>query len=172
VTRTVQQKRARFRELHAHGCFILPNPWDIGSARMLEHLGFEALASISTGFAWTMGRPDYALSRSEVLQHLAALSDAFDLPVNADFEAGFASDPEGIFESVKLALATGISGLSIEDRDLASSGLYGTAESVGRVRASRAAREVLDGRFDALGSGIPGATLNEMFETYTRIAAR
>jgi 2-methylisocitrate lyase-like PEP mutase family enzyme len=90
MTRTTREKRARFRELHMDGCFVLPNPWDVGSARMLEHLGFEALASTSTGLAWTMGRPDYALSRDEVLAHLAALSEAVDLPVNTDFEAGFA----------------------------------------------------------------------------------
>jgi 2-methylisocitrate lyase-like PEP mutase family enzyme len=96
MTRTTREKRARFRELHMDGCFVLPNPWDVGSARMFEHLGFEALASTSTGFAWTVGSPDYALSRDEVLGHLAALSEAVDLPVNADFEAGFALDPDGV----------------------------------------------------------------------------
>jgi 2-methylisocitrate lyase-like PEP mutase family enzyme len=106
---------------------------------MLEHLGFEALASTSTGFAWTMGRPDYALARDEVLGHLAALSAAVDLPVNADFEAGFAHDPDGVAESVRLAIATGVAGLSIEDRDVAGSGLYDTATSVERLKAARAA---------------------------------
>src|SRR5580698_7473602 len=94
MSQTTQQKRARFRELHEAGCFVLPNPWDVGSARMLEHLGFEAIASTSTGFAWTTGRPDYALARDDVLGHLAALSAAVDVPVNADFESGFATEPE------------------------------------------------------------------------------
>ena len=103
MTRTVIEKRAAFRALHEKGCFVLPNPWDVGSARMLQHLGFAALASTSSGYAWTMGRPDYAVTRADVLQHLASLCDAVDLPVNADFESGFASDPEGVAANVGLA---------------------------------------------------------------------
>ena len=93
MSQTTQQKRARFRELHEAGCFVLPNPWDVGSARMLEHLGFDAVASTSTGFAWTTGRPDYALARDDVLDHLAALARGTNLPLNADFEAGFPPTP-------------------------------------------------------------------------------
>ena len=109
-------KRARFRALHASGCFVLPNPWDPGSARLLEHLGFAALASTSSGYAWTIGRADYAVTRDDVLAHLTALSAATDLPVNADFEYGFAVEPDDVAANVRLAIQTGIAGLSIEDR--------------------------------------------------------
>ena len=107
MTRTPAEKRASFRALHQQGCFVLPNPWDAGSARMLQHLGFAALASTSTGYAWTTGRPDYAVTRDDVLQHLTRLCEAVDLPVNADFESGFASDPEGVAANVGLAIQTG-----------------------------------------------------------------
>jgi 2-methylisocitrate lyase-like PEP mutase family enzyme len=116
---------------------MLPNPWDVGSAKMLEHLGFQALASTSTGFAWTTGRADYGLSREDVLRHLAALSAAVDIPVNADFEAGFANGPEALAESVRLAVDTGIAGLSIEDRNLPGSSLFDNGLAVERVRAAR-----------------------------------
>jgi 2-methylisocitrate lyase-like PEP mutase family enzyme len=105
---TPAEKRAVFRALHQQGCFVLPNPWDAGSTRMLQHLGFAALASTSSGYAWTTGRPDYAVGREDVLQHLTALCEAVDLPVNADFESGFASDPEGVAASVGLAIETGV----------------------------------------------------------------
>jgi 2-methylisocitrate lyase-like PEP mutase family enzyme len=136
---TPAEKRAAFRALHQQGCFVLPNPWDAGSARMLQHLGFAALASTSSGYAWTTGRPDYAVSREDVLQHLTALCEAVDLPVNADFESGFASDPQGVAASVGLAIETGVAGLSIEDRSLDGPGLYDTALAVERIRAARAA---------------------------------
>jgi 2-methylisocitrate lyase-like PEP mutase family enzyme len=140
MARTVAQKRAHFRALHQQGCFVLPNPWDVGSARMLQHLGFAALASTSSGFAWSTGRPDYAVSRDDVLRHLAALSEAVDVPVNADFESGFAAEPEGVAESVRLAIAAGVSGLSIEDRQVeAPFGLYERAFAVERIAAARAA---------------------------------
>src|SRR6185312_11362090 len=109
-------KRARFRTLHESGCFVIPNPWDEGSARLLQHLGFQALASTSSGHAWTTGRPDYAVSRDEALAHLAALSAAVDLPVNADFQYGFAVEPDDVAANVRLAVNTGIAGLSIEDQ--------------------------------------------------------
>jgi 2-methylisocitrate lyase-like PEP mutase family enzyme len=132
------KKRATFRALHKDGCFILPNPWDIGSARVLQHLGFSALASTSTGFAWTMGKPDYAMTVDNVLRHLKSLSEAVDLPVNADFESGFAADLDGVVANVKLAVETGIAGISIEDRKLGDlSNLYDTAQSVERIRAAR-----------------------------------
>ncbi|HEY0342800.1 MAG TPA: isocitrate lyase/phosphoenolpyruvate mutase family protein, partial [Steroidobacteraceae bacterium] len=136
---TTAAKRARFRALHEQGCFILPNPWDLGSARLLQHLGFEALASTSSGYAWSTGRPDYAMTREDVLQHLTAVSAAVDLPVNADFESGFADDPEGVAANVILGMKTGVAGLSIEDRKLDGSGLYETAFAVERIRAARAA---------------------------------
>jgi 2-methylisocitrate lyase-like PEP mutase family enzyme len=140
MTRTVAEKRAAFRVLHERGCFVLPNPWDVGSARMLQHLGFAALASTSTGYAWTTGRPDYSVTRADVLQHLTSLCEAVELPVNADFESGFASDPEGVATNVGLAVQTGVAGLSIEDRDVeAPFGLYDTAFAVERIHAARAA---------------------------------
>jgi 2-methylisocitrate lyase-like PEP mutase family enzyme len=139
MTRTTAEKRAAFRALHAAGCFVLPNPWDVGSARMLQHLGFSALASTSAGFAWMTGRPEYAVTRDDVLAHLTALCAAVDLPVNADYEAGFAADPEGVARNVALAIGTGVAGLSIEDRDDTPSGLHDLGFSVERIRAARGA---------------------------------
>lgn len=139
MPRSLAEKRSDFRALHQKGCFVLPNPWDVGSARIFQHLGFAALASTSSGYAWTTGLPDYAVTREDVLVHLAALSGAVDLPINADFESGFAADPEGIATSVRLAIGTGIAGLSIEDRNLEKSGLYDKSMAVERVRAARAA---------------------------------
>ena len=140
MTRTATEKRAAFRALHEHGCFVLPNPWDVGSARMLQHLGFVALASTSSGYAWTTGRPDYAVTRADVLQHLTSLCDAVDLPVNADFESGFASEPEGVAANVGLAVQTGVAGLSIEDRNVeVPLALYDKSFAVERIRAARAA---------------------------------
>jgi 2-methylisocitrate lyase-like PEP mutase family enzyme len=140
MTHTVADKRASFRALHQQGCFVLPNPWDIGSARMLQHLGFSAIASTSSGYAWTTGRPDYSVTRDEVLAHLKSLCDAVNLPVNADFESGFAADPETVAANVHLAIQTGVAGLSIEDRNLeAPSALYDTPFAVQRIRAARSA---------------------------------
>ena len=139
--RTTQQKRADFRKLHQSGCFVLPNPWDVGTARMFQHLGFSALASTSAGFAWSTGRPDYGLIREDVLAHLRVLSAATDLPVNADFESGFGTDLDELSESVRLAVGTGVSGLSVEDRNLEGSAneLYDVGRAVERVRAARSA---------------------------------
>jgi 2-methylisocitrate lyase-like PEP mutase family enzyme len=141
VMRTIQQKRADFRKLHKSGCFVLPNPWDVGTARMFQHLGFSALASTSAGFAWSTGRPDYGLVRDDVLAHLRVLSAATDLPVNADFESGFGADLDELSESVRLAVETGVSGLSVEDRNLEGSAneLYDVDRAVERVRAARSA---------------------------------
>ena len=137
---TVAEKRAKFRSLHQEGCFVLPNPWDAGSARMLQHLGFAALASTSTGYAWTTGRPDYAVTREDVLGHLASLSASVDIPVNADFESGFAAEPEGVAASVVLAIETGVAGLSIEDRKLdGTNDLFDLSYAVERIRAAREA---------------------------------
>jgi 2-methylisocitrate lyase-like PEP mutase family enzyme len=137
MSRTVKEKRASFRKLHESDCFVLPNPWDVGSARLFEHLGFQAIASTSAGFAWSRGRPDYDLPRDQILAHLRKLSGAVDIPLNADFEAGFGADAEGVAESVTLAIAEGIAGLSIEDRDVAGPGLYDTAMSLERLKAAR-----------------------------------
>ena len=112
---SVAQKRAEFRRLHRSGCFVIPNPWDVGSARLLQGLGFKALASTSSGFAWSTGRSDNHVSCDDVLAHLTTLCAATDLPVNADFEGGFADTPEGVAANVARGIATGVSGLSIED---------------------------------------------------------
>ena len=145
---TLAEKRAAFRALHQQGCFVIPNPWDMGSARLLQHLGFAALASTSFGFAWTTGRPDYAVTLTGVLQHLESLCAAVDLPVNADFESGFAADLAGVAANVGLAIQTGVSGLSIEDRDMdVPARLYESALAVERIAAARAA-------IDKSGSGV------------------
>lgn len=131
-------KRATFRALHAQGCFVLPNPWDIGSARLFQHMGFSALASTSSGHAWTTGQPDYGVTRDAVLAHLASLCAAVDLPVNADFENGFAVDPEDVAANVTLAIGAGVAGLSIEDSKPGGVGLHDLPLSVARIRAARA----------------------------------
>lgn len=137
---TPAEKRAAFHALHADGCFLIPNPYDLGSARMLQHLGFRALASTSSGMAWTLGRPDYGVRREDALAHLAALCEAVDLPVNADFESGFAADAEGVATSVRLAVQAGVAGLSIEDRNREANGvLYDRATALARLRAAREA---------------------------------
>ncbi|GAB2463775.1 isocitrate lyase/phosphoenolpyruvate mutase family protein [Comamonas humi] len=144
--RSVSQKRAIFREMHQSGCFVLPNPWDAGSARVLAGLGFKALATTSSGHAWSCARADGQLSRAETLAHMRYMAEATDLPINADFESGFAGTPEGVAESVRLAVETGVAGISIED----STGdpqapLRGIAESVQRMRAARAAIDAAGG---------------------------
>lgn len=140
MTRTVAEKRAAFRALHAEGCFVLPNPWDIGSARYLRSLGFKALATTSSGFAWSQGHPDGSLSREMTLAHLRDIISATDLPVNADFENGFAADAKGVAESVRLAVGTGVAGLSIEDSTGdAANPLFGIDVATARLRAARRA---------------------------------
>ena len=131
-------KRRAFHRLHDSGCFAIPNPWDAGSARYLQSLGFKALASTSSGFAWSRAMADTTVDRETVLEHLCDLVDATDLPVNADFESGYARDAAGVAESVRLAIGTGIAGLSIED----STGdvtrpLFEIPEAVERMRAAR-----------------------------------
>lgn len=130
-------RRAAFRALHAQGCFALPNPWDVGSAKRLETLGFKALASTSAGAAWALGKEDGQISREEVIGHLRQLCGATELPVNADFENGFAETPEGVAESVGMAIDAGVAGLSIED--WSGSALYDLPVAVERIRAARAA---------------------------------
>ena len=136
---TVAEKRRAFRALHATGCFVIPNPWDVGSARYLQHLGFKALATTSSGAAWSVGRPDGGLSLDETLLNFAALAEATDVPINADFTNGFADAPEGVAANVGRALATGIAGVSIEDQMPGASKLYDIDLAVERVRAAREA---------------------------------
>ncbi len=130
-------KRAAFRKLHESGHFVIPNPWDIGGARRLEKMGFKALASTSAGYAWSIGREDGELTVDEMLAHLSALCAATDLPVNADFEGGFANDPDGVAANVTRAVATGVAGISIED--ITGSELYPLTLAVERIQAARAA---------------------------------
>ncbi len=133
----VSAKRAAFRKLHESGHFVIPNPWDIGGARRLEKLGFKALASTSAGAAWALGKEDGELTLDEALAHLRMLCAGADLPVNADFEAGFADDPEGVATNVALAVDTGVAGVSIED--LTGTELYPLSLAVERIEAARAA---------------------------------
>jgi 2-methylisocitrate lyase-like PEP mutase family enzyme len=145
---TTADKRATFRNMHGTGCFVLPNPYDVGSARALQHLGFKALASTSAGFAWTIGKSDNRVTLEEVLAHLTALCGAVDLPVNADFEGGFAHKPEKVGAHVALAVKTGVAGLSIEDSTGdAAKPLYERAFAIERIKAARAA-------IDADNSGV------------------
>ena len=137
-----------FRRLHESGCFVMPNPWDAGSARALEQLGFPALATTSAGFAWTAGRPDNQVTLAEALEHLRTIAAAVRVPVNADFEDGFAIEPDDVAANVTRAVATGIAGLSIEDstRDAANP-LFDFELAVARVVAARRA-------IDATGTGV------------------
>src|SRR6185503_20658262 len=137
-----------FRRLHRSGCFMIPNPWDAGSARTLEQLGFPALATTSSGFAWSLGRPDNHVSLDEILAHLRALSQSVEIPVSADFEGGFAAAPEAVGANVAAAATTGIAGLSIEDSTGdPSSPLYDFSLAVDRIKAARRA-------IDDSGTGI------------------
>lgn len=171
---SVQDERVgAFRSLHADGCFVMPNPWDVGTAVALEEMGFEALATTSAGHAWSLGRADNQLDLEHALEHLRAVCGAVELPVNADFEGGFALEPEQVAANVKLAVATGIAGLSIED----STGdedepLYGLELAVERVRAARRAIDetgtgvLLTGRTEGFVVGRP-----DLEETIRRLKA-
>lgn len=162
-----------FRRLHDEGCFVMPNPWDVGSAVVLEQMGFEALATTSAGFAWSRARADQGVERGEMLEHLREIASAVDVPVNADFEGGYADDPEGVAESVELAVATGIAGLSIEDSTRGGGEpLYPFDLAVERVRAARRAIDesgtgvVLTGRSEGFVAGRP-----DLDETIRRLQA-
>ena len=142
------EKRSRFSELHQTGCFVIPNPWDVGSAIALQALGFKALATTSAGLAWSLGKPDNRIGLQQALDHLRAVAGAVDIPVNADFENGFAHDAEGVAANVARAAETGIAGLSIEDSTGdATAPLYEFDHAVRRIAAARAA-------IDAGGSGV------------------
>ena len=164
---------SEFRRLHEAGCFVLPNPWDIGSARVLVGLGFKAVATTSAGFAWSLGRRDNEISVELSLSHLRAMATAVDVPVNADFEDGFARDPLGVAANVWAAVETGIAGVSIEDStgDQAAP-LYDFALAVERVKAARKAIDdsgtgvLLTGRSEGFIAGRP-----DLAETIRRLVA-
>ncbi|MGE5126395.1 MAG: isocitrate lyase/PEP mutase family protein [Betaproteobacteria bacterium] len=166
-------RRRAFRELHASGCFVVPNPWDVGSARLLARLGFRALATTSSGFAWSLGRRDNHVSLDEALSYMRAVAHAVELPVSADFEKGFAVEPAGVAANVSAAIGTGVAGLSIED----STGdparpLFDFALAVERVRAARRAIDesgtgvLLTGRSEGFVAGRP-----DLVETVRRLTA-
>ena len=170
---SVTDKRRAFHRLHASGCFVIPNPWDLGAARYLQRLGFKALATTSSGFAWSRGHADNSVSREAVLGHLREIVAATDLPVNADFESGFAADAGGVAESVRLAVDTGVAGLSIEDSTGdAAKPLYELAVAVERVGAARRAIDraggdaLLVGRAECFLVGRP-----DLDETIARLKA-
>jgi 2-methylisocitrate lyase-like PEP mutase family enzyme len=147
---------AKFRAMHQSGCFVLPNPWDIGTAIYLERLGFKALATTSAGFAFSVGKPDGAVPRDEMLAHIREIVEATTLPVNADFLSGYADEPEDVAANVQLCIDTGVAGLSIEDNTgRADAPLYEKKLAVDRICAARAAIDesetgvVLTGRCEA-----------------------
>ena len=137
---SIADRRRTFRTLHESSCFVIPNPWDVGSTRYLQSLGFKALATTSAGFAFSQGLPDAGVPRDMMLTHIREIVAAADVPVNADFEGGYAHDPAGVAESVRLCVATGVSGLSIEDATGDKDHpLYDVSHAVARMRAARTA---------------------------------
>lgn len=171
---TAQDDRvAAFHRLHSAGCFVMPNPWDVGSARALEQLGFPALATTSAGLAWTWGHADNGMTLDQTLDHLSAVAGAVGVPVNADFEGGFAVDPDQVGAHVARAAATGIAGLSVEDSTGdAAAPLHDLDLAVERVRAARQAIDesgtgiVLTGRSEGFVVGRP-----DLDETIRRLRA-
>ena len=170
---SIADKRNAFAALHQTGCFVIPNPWDAGSARYLQSLGFKALATTSSGFAWSRAHADNAITRDMALAHLHEMVAAVDVPINADFESGFASDAAGVAESVRQAAQTGIAGLSIEDSTGdAARPLFPLDEAVERMRAARNAIDkagggvLLVGRAECFLVGRP-----DMAETIARLQA-
>ena len=162
-----------FRRLHETGCFVMPNPWDIGSARILVYLGFPAIATTSAGLAWSLGRRDNEISLEVALAHLRAVADCVDVPVNADFEDGFAKEPAGVAANVGDAAATGVAGLSIEDSTgSAADPLYDFTLAVERIKAARRAIDasgtgvVLTGRSEGFIAGRP-----DLAKTIERLVA-
>lgn len=165
--------RVLFHRLHESGCFVMPNPWDVGTARVLEQLGFPALATTSAGLAWSLGRRDNSVSRNETIAHLRAIVEAVDVPVNADFEDGFATMPTDVARNVKIAATTGIAGLSIEDSTGDESDpLFDFTLAVERIRAARQAidetgtRVLLTARSEGFIVGRP-----DLAETIRRLTA-
>jgi 2-methylisocitrate lyase-like PEP mutase family enzyme len=161
---TVAEKRRVFRRLHESGCFVIPNPWDAGTARYLQHLGFKALATTSSGAAFSMGLPDedWALTRDPMLTHIRMIVEASDVPVNADFESGYADDPQPLADNVRRCIDTGVAGLSIEDSTGdASRPLFPFDLAVARIHAARNAIDrtggnvLLVGRTEGFICGVP-----------------
>ncbi len=172
MTEAADRCRA-FHQLHERGCFIIPNPWDVGSARVLAQLGFKALATTSAGFAWSMGHADNRVSLDALLEHLRAMCLAVDVPINADFEGGFAIAPEGVAHHVSHATTTGIAGLSIEDSTGdPSHPLCDFSLAVDRIKAARAAIDasrtgvLLTARTEGFIAGRP-----DIAETIRRLTA-
>jgi 2-methylisocitrate lyase-like PEP mutase family enzyme len=170
---TVSDHRKIFRQLHDSGCFVIPNPWDLGSARLLEQLGFRALATTSAGFAWTLGRPDGGISIADALAHFRAIAERTDLPLNADFQGGFAVEPVRVHDNVTAVVETGVAGLSIEDSTGdPSKPLFEFALAVERIRAARSAIDqtasgvLLTGRSEGFIVGRP-----DLRETVRRLVA-
>lgn len=162
-----------FHRLHQSGCFVIPNPWDAGSARILVQLGFKALATTSSGFAWSQGKPDNGITVDDAIAHFRTIAASVDVPVNGDFEGGFAIEPAGVATNVARAIATGIAGISIEDSTGdALNPLFDFDLSVERIRAARKAieqsglRTVLTGRSEGFIVGRP-----DLKETIRRITA-
>jgi 2-methylisocitrate lyase-like PEP mutase family enzyme len=169
----IAARRRAFRDLHASGCFVIPNPWDAGSARYLASLGFKALASTSSGFAWSRARADGSMSRDAVLAHLREIVSATELPVNADFESGYGATPQDVGESVRLAVEAGVAGLSIEDATGdATQPIHDLDMALARLRAARDAiaanggDTLLVGRAENFLHGRPDLT-----DTITRLRA-
>jgi 2-methylisocitrate lyase-like PEP mutase family enzyme len=170
---SIADKRCTFRRLHEDGCFVIPNPWDPGGARFLESLGLKAIATTSAGFAWSQARPDNGLTVEQVIEHLRAMVAAVDIPVNADFEAGFAADAAGVERNVRRAVEAGVAGLSIEDStgDPAQP-LYELDVAVERLRAARRAIDaaggdtLLVGRSEGIFVGRP-----DLADTISRLQA-
>ena len=136
--RTVTARRAAFQALHREGCFVLPNPWDPGSAKYLEWLGFKAIATTSAGFAFSRGLPDGSVGLDSMLTHIREMVEATDLPVNADFENGYADDPDDVAENVRRCVGTGVAGISIED-NRGDQTLYEVELAAERIRAAKEA---------------------------------
>jgi 2-methylisocitrate lyase-like PEP mutase family enzyme len=156
------EKRKTFRKLHESGCFVIPNPWNVGSARYLQGLGFKALATTSSGHAHAQGYPDGGQSIEQVLAHYRELAEATDIPLNADFENGFADDPDGVAANVTRCIATGVAGLSVEDSPQSGvTPLYEIDKAVARMKAARGAVDraggdvVLTGRAENFIRGVP-----------------
>ena len=176
---TTKDKRATFRKMHESGCFVLPNPYDVGSARALQHMGFKALASTSAGFAWTIGKADNRVTLDDVCDHLTAICAAVDLPVNADFEGGFAHEAAKVGVNVARAVKTGVAGLSIEDSTGdAAKPLYDRGLAIERIKAARAAIDadhsgvLLTGRCEGFLVGQPDlAMVIERLNAYSEAGA-
>lgn len=172
MTRATDRSRV-FHELHRSGCFVIPNPWDVGSARVLAQLGFPALATTSSGIAWSLGKPDNHVTLDDALARIRSIAASVDVPVNADFEGGFAVEPSAVGKNVEAAIGTGVAGLSIEDStgDLANP-LFEFSLAVERIRAARRAIDesrtgvLLTGRSEGFIVGRP-----DLKETIRRLTA-